>query len=298
MTFTDKNGIIIDTICNSKKGNTMIQIQKRGFSLNDAVVSRYYINRYRRPQHIHQMAEIAYIMDGEIDVTVNGKTEIAKKGDMVFVPPYTFHRYFSQDEKSVTLWLFMFSYSILSNIMHEGEMLIRYDRVVFTPSEEVRALVESRKFDTKEELVYPDERESRRIRAFLYPVIDEYLSSAKVVSEAKGTGTDSVLKALNFISEHFKENITLAEVADAIGYSESHISHSFSSILEANFRECLNMFRIEHAKRLILTTNMSIVLISIESGFNCERSFHRAFRKSINMPPAKYREKHKKLLAK
>ena len=244
------------------------------------------------------MAEVAYIMDGEVEVTVNGKTEIAKKGDMVFVPPYTFHRYFSKDEKSVDLWLFMFSYSILSNIMHEGEMLIRYDRAVFTPSEEVRALTVSRIFDTKEEIVYPDEKSSRKIRAFLYPVLDEYLSVAKVVSEAKGTGTDSVLKALNFISEHFKENITLTEVASSIGYSESHVSHSFSSILDVNFRECVNMFRIEYAKRLILTTNMSIVLISIEFGFNCERSFHRAFRKSMSCTPASYREKHKKLLAK
>ena len=128
-------------------------------------------------------------------------------------------------------------------------MLIRYDRVVFTPTNEVKALVESRIFDTKEEIVYPDEKSARRIRAFLYPVLDEYLSVAKVVSEAKGTGTDSVLKAINFISEHFKENITLTEVASAIGYSESHVSHSFSSILDVSFRECVNMFRIEYAKR-------------------------------------------------
>ena len=157
-------------------------------------------------------------------------------------------------------------------------------------------LLESRIFDTKEELVYPDEKGARRIRSFLYPIIDEYLCTAKIMQETRGTGTDAVLKALNFMSEHFTENITLANVADAIGYSQSHVSHSFSSILEANFRECLNMFRIEYAKKLILTTNMSIVLISIESGFNCERSFHRAFLKSMNTTPAHYREIHKHAL--
>ena len=276
----------------------MIQIQKRGFALNDAVVSRYYLKRYRRPIHIHQLAEVAYILDGEIEVTVNNKTEIAKKGDIVFVPPFTFHRFFSHDTPGVDLWLFMFSYSILSNIMHEGEMLTKYDRAVFTPSDEVRQLLLARIFDTKEELVYPDESEARRIRAFLYPVIDEYLCSAKIVEQTRGTGTDAVLKALNFMSAHFTENITLTDVASAIGYSESHVSHSFSSILEANFRECLNMFRIEYAKKLILTTNMSIVLISIESGFNCERSFHRAFHKSMNTTPAHYREIHKKSFTK
>ncbi len=276
----------------------MIQIQKRGFALNDAVVSRYYIKRYRRPSHIHQFAEIGYILDGEITVTVNGHVEVARKGDIVFVSPYTFHRYYSKDDNPVDLWLFMFSYSILSNIMHEGEMVIKYDRAVFTPSEEVRRLLESRIFDTKEELVYPDEVEARRIRAFLYPIIDEYLSCAKVVKESCGTGTDAVLKALNFMSEHFRENISLSSAAAAIGYSESHVSHSFSSILEASFRECLNMFRIEYAKKLILTTNMSIVTISIESGFNCERSFHRAFFKSMNFTPTKYREKHKNSIRK
>lgn len=182
----------------------MIQIQKRGFTLNDAIVSRYYRKKYRKPSHIHQLAKI----------------------------------------------------------------------------------------------VYPDKSTARRIRAFLYPILDEYLACAKILDEARGTGTDAALKALIFMSEHFTENITLTDVASAIGYSESHVSHSLSSILEANFRECLNMFRIEYAKKLILTTNMSIVLISIESGFNCERSFHRAFRKSMNTTPAHYREIHKKSLTK
>lgn len=276
----------------------MIQIQKIGFTLNDAVISCHYRKKYRRPSHIHQLAEVVYILDGETEVTVNDKTEIAKKGDIVFVPPFTFHRFYSHDTPGVDLWHFMFSYSILSNVMHEGEMLTKYDRVVFTPSKEVRHLLEARIFDTNEELLYPDESEARKIRAFLYPVIDEYLCSAKIVEQTRGTGTDAVLKALNFMSGHFTENITLSEVASAIGYSESHVSHSFSSILEANFRECLNMFRIEYAKKLILTTNMSIVLIGIESGFNCERSFHRAFRKSMNTTPAHYREIHKKSLTK
>ena len=276
----------------------MIQIQKRGFSLNDAVVSRYYYGRYRRPSHIHQLAEIAYIMDGEISISVNGKTEIAKKGDVIFIPPFTFHRYYSEDTPGVDLWLFMFSYSILSNIMHAGEMLIKYDRVVFTPSEEVKRLLESRIFDTNEEMIYPNQGSARRIRAFLYPIIDEYLSVARITQETVSSGKDAILKALNYLSEHFSENITLSEVSAKIGYSESHVSHSFSSILEASFRECLNMFRIEYAKKLILTTNMSIVLISIESGFNCERSFHRAFKKSMNTTPARYREIHKQSLTK
>lgn len=276
----------------------MIQIQKQGFTLNDAVVTHYHYKKYRRPKHIHQLAEVVYILDGEVTVTVNGKNETAKKGDIVFIPPFTFHRFYSTDEKPVNLWLFMFSYSILSNIMHEGEMVIKYDRVVFTPSDEVRRLLESRMFDTKDKIVYPNESSARRIRAFLYPIIDEYLSCAKIIKETRGTGTDAILKALNFMSEHFSENITLSDVAAAIGYSESHVSHSFSSILDVNFRECLNMFRIEYAKRLILTTNMSIVLISIESGFNCERSFHRAFWKSMSTTPARYRELHKNALTK
>ena len=60
-------------------------------------------------------------------------------------------------------------------------MLIKYDRIVFTPSDEVKHLLESRIFDTGEEIVYPDESNARRIRAFLYLIINEYLSSVNMV---------------------------------------------------------------------------------------------------------------------
>lgn len=273
-----------------------MQIRKNGFTLADAVMSSYHHRRYKMPLHIHQMAEIGYVFDGEIAVTVNGKCEIARRGDIVVVPPFTSHRYFSDDNKPISIWTFLFSYSILSNIMHEGEILTKYDSAVFTPSEEVRRLLESRMFDTNNDIIYPDVTEARRIRSFLYPIFDEYLNSVNVLDYSRGTGTDAMLKALNFMSDHFKENITLTDVAAAISYSTSHITHSFTSILGVSFRECLNMFRIEYAKRLILTTNMSIVLIGMESGFNCERSFHRAFMKSMNTTPTKYRNLHKKSL--
>ncbi len=271
----------------------MIQTQKKGFSLNDTVIASYHYNKYRKPSHFHQLAEIAYILDGEVTVTTGGRNETARRGDIVVIQPFQFHRYYSEEGKSVNLWLFLFSYSILMNMVEEGEAVYTYDRAVFTPSDEVRQLLVSRMFDTAEEPLLPDVRTSRRIRSFLYPVFDEYLSLARVVNESKKLHAYSILKALEYMSHHFKENISLKSVAQEIGYSESHVSHSFSSMLSVSFRDCLNMFRIEYAKKLILTTNKSIVLIGIESGFNCERSFHRAFFKSINTTPAKYREKFK-----
>lgn len=276
----------------------MIQIQKKGFSTVDAVIASYHFKKYRKPSHFHQLAEIAYVFDGEIEVTVGGKNEIARAGDIVVIQPFALHRYYSKEEKPVNLWLFLFSYSILSNVIHEGESVLRYDRAVFTPSEEVRALLLSRMIDTKEELVYPDEKTSRSIRSFLYPVFDEYLSSVSLIEEKGKIHAYSILKALDYMTNHFRENINLKSVASAIGYSESHISHSFSSVLSVSFRECLNMLRIEYAKKLILTTNMSTIHIGIESGFTCERSFHRAFFKSMNTTPAKYRQMHKNSIRK
>ena len=57
------------------------------FKYNLQWVSYYYV------PHVHRFAEIGYVIDGELEVIVDGECRRAKEGDFVFIFPMQPHEY-------------------------------------------------------------------------------------------------------------------------------------------------------------------------------------------------------------
>ncbi len=273
----------------------MIKIQSKAFSMKDSVMASFHGPKYRCPFHLHQLAEIAYITSGEVMVKTLDKITVAKAGDMVFVPPYQPHAFFSEDGKSVKIWLLLFSHSLALDIFGHDNTFDRYSNVVFTPSEELSLFISKQLFDTKEQLIDISKSDLPKIKAIIYPILNEYLQNVSAVSKQSGLSSNTAVDTLKYLSMHFMdENLTLNDISKAIGYSPSQISHTLSSALGVNLKTLINSMKIDYAKYLLLFSEKSIYNISIESGFSCERSFHRAFKKVTDVTPLEYRRTRKK----
>ena len=103
--------------------------------------------------------------------------------------------------------------------------------------------------------------------------------------------TSALSAVLLYISEHFTEDISLRSAAAALGYHPGSISHSLETLPGFNFNYLLNTMRIEYAKSLLLRTSFPLIDIALESGFQTERTFYRAFRQIAGISPGEYREK-------
>ena len=253
-------------------------IQRRAFSFNDAVMASVHGPRYRCPFHIHQLAEIAYVIDGTLNVKTLEKTTPAKAGDMVFVPPYQPHGYYSEDGQTVKIWLLLFSYSLVSDALGNDTAFNRYYDIAFTPSEELKNFVHNRLIDTGELIVDIEKKDLLGVKSLIYPIINEYVQTVPTVGKETGIRQNALVDTLKYLSSHFREEITLEKVSAAIGYSKSEISHTLSKVLSMNFRTLINALRIDYAKNILLTKNYTIDQVSWDCGFTCERSFHRAFK--------------------
>lgn len=97
-------------------------------------------------------------------------------------------------------------------------------------------------------------------------------------------------RVMQYLSQHYTENLTLDSLAHALGVSRSHLSHLFSAQLKVNFRRYLNTLRIDQACKLLRTTDLTITEISYQCGFNDTRTFHRAFLLEQHVQPGKFRE--------
>lgn len=95
---------------------------------------------------------------------------------------------------------------------------------------------------------------------------------------------------MNYIDEHFTENLTLEEIASEIGYNRCYFSSIFSKCMGMSVWDYISIKRIEDALTLIKTTDKSILQIATECGFNNTINFNKTFKKYTNLPPSSFRK--------
>lgn len=110
-----------------------------------------------------------------------------------------------------------------------------------------------------------------------------------------GTGSQLIMKALEYITDHYTENLTLKSVADTVHVSKSYFSLLFKKKTGRNFVDYLIELRIREAKRLLAESDERIYKVAEASGFNDVRYFSKLFKKMTDLTPLEYREKHKSL---
>lgn len=90
--------------------------------------------------------------------------------------------------------------------------------------------------------------------------------------------------------------LTLQNLADAIGFHPYQVSQAINERMNKNFYELVNGCRVEEAKRLLLdprNKNYTILSIGFEAGFNSKTTFNTIFKKFTGLTPTEYKDKQK-----
>lgn len=99
-----------------------------------------------------------------------------------------------------------------------------------------------------------------------------------------------VREAIDYISSHYKEKITLESICDQLQMNSSYFSTLFKKETGENFQNYLTNFRIEKAKVLLITTENTMASIAAEVGYADVRYFSQSFAKIVGMKPSLYRK--------
>ena len=92
-----------------------------------------------------------------------------------------------------------------------------------------------------------------------------------------------------YLQEHLAEDISLTVLAEEFHLNPQYISQLFKSEIGVNFLTYLTNIRMERAKKLLLTTPLSIAEVSEQSGYGDYRVFTKVFKKSEGVTPSQYR---------
>jgi YesN/AraC family two-component response regulator len=99
--------------------------------------------------------------------------------------------------------------------------------------------------------------------------------------------------ALDYINKNFSKNITLEEMAELFHISASRFRHLFKESVHMGFKEYITFIRLTEAKKLLLTTDMNITDIAVQSGYTNIHQFYKVFYKYVYISPAEYRNLHR-----
>lgn len=94
-----------------------------------------------------------------------------------------------------------------------------------------------------------------------------------------------------YIYNHKGENVSLTDAACLCNLSSSYYSRLFTKEIGINYSLFVNQLKIEWAKELLETTDLSIIHISCELGYNDSAYFIKMFKRYVKDTPAKYRKK-------
>lgn len=100
-----------------------------------------------------------------------------------------------------------------------------------------------------------------------------------------------ILEAVRYIRHHYSENISVQDIAEHIGMSDSWLYKHFKQECECSILTYLMNVRIERSAVLLAQTDMLIMEIACAVGFENPGYFISVFKKTMGMTPKAFREK-------
>lgn len=119
--------------------------------------------------------------------------------------------------------------------------------------------------------------------------LDAMPKSVSETEELRSAGSFIVNKAIRYMTENYRQKLTLQTVADCCYVSQWHLSKLLNRYAERSFYDILNSIRIQEAKKLLEDPSLKIGEISEMVGYADTAHFARTFKKLENMSANEYR---------
>ena len=89
---------------------------------------------------------------------------------------------------------------------------------------------------------------------------------------------------------YLNPQLNINDLAQELGTNRTYLSNYINQQLHSTFYEYVNGWRIEHAMRLLATTELSLQEVAMQSGFNSISSFRRYFVGKMGQTPSAYKK--------
>lgn len=228
--------------------------------------------------HFHSHIEISIVTEGEMEVWINDQCRVLREGEISVAWSYDAHSYRTIGS-SRSLWIVIppdFFSEILPTLgQQQARESFLSDPFLYEKlGDAIRSIIESKSEITR--------------RGYVYVILGQLLERVRFEKAENERDLRLASRVLIYLNHTFREELTLTDVAQALGYHPSYLSRAFKSTLHIGFNHYLTVLRLREAILLMREENRTVTAAALESGFQSLRSFYRAFQAEFGCTPREY----------
>ena len=233
--------------------------------------------------HFHAGIELVYMIKGQLDAVINGQSMILNENQLLVVNCYSVHRFLSTDSETIT------SVIPLSALPSMQKLL--------TTNRFMHSIVDDdadRNLASLMRLLAAHPENEFMQKGICYTILGYLVERITLEPLSSTDQVDLICKILNYLNENFTQQITVDQLAAKFGYSRSRFSHMFKSTIGYSLPQYLNVLRCRSVAESLVSTDIPVVELAINAGFNNTHSFYSAFKSCYNMTPREYLSNYKR----
>lgn len=228
------------------------------------------------------------ILTGKGTYTANGKTwQLGKNQTFLICPEETTYYEADHDDPWTYLWVAFNGVKARQYLEYAN---LNKDNLIGEYSEPEKLLTYVRNMLDASKLTYTNElRREGYLFLFLSALME---AQGKTRSNVHDYSFQIYVEhALEFIEHQYQTDIKVSDIADYIGINRSYLTACFQKSIGMSPQQYLIRYRMEKARDLLKTTDLSINAIASEVGYADALAFSRSFRQMYDSSPKDFRRK-------
>ena len=247
--------------------------------------------------HYHNCHQIIYIVSGNIKLTVNNKTYLAKSNSLLLLSRFEEHsiKVLGTEYKRFSL-----------NISPASEFGERDDRllssVLVNRPENFQHIIDVEDCAKVFENLFKNMKDEYKKKPSMFKemltldlkqlLVHLYRIKPEIFCEDLNRNTEIIYKIQNEFENNYSESYNLSELSSKYHISRYHLSRLFKKVTGYAPIEYLLNARLSAAKKYLCTTTLSVQEIVELCGFGDESNFSRTFRQRTEMTPTAFRKNY------
>lgn len=230
--------------------------------------------------HTHEFFEMEYILSGKGVCVVNGTAYPLKPGMLFFMTPADYHS--MSIENGETIVVHFSENTGNESLVPDWAKPWENAAIVLTGND--RRLTES----LMQELLR--ETEDAAYRMGLAECLVSKITKLFRQETEKEKGKTLSRKAMLYILNHFRTEVTLESIAKDVGVTPVYLSAAFKKETGKNVKEYVDTLRFQCAEKLLRHSELTVQEVSAESGFVSYSNFIRRFKMRYGISPGAYKK--------
>lgn len=261
------------------------------------------LDRSKVPLHWHDDMELLYVKKGNGIVTVDFITYNVKAGDIVVILPGQLHSIEQQRDLSMEYENIIFQLDMLFPrqedlcvnqyflplLQRQLEIPVYLDKGWESYEAAAACLDQADRLCGTRPPAYELSVKAQLFQ-FFYVLFSHCAPVPQSVAPVKNRSLDKAKLIFKYIETHYAENLTIKEMAETCGFSQSHFMKFFKASFGTSFVAYLKEYRLTKAARLLVSSSSPILTIAQETGFDNLSYFNRSFKEMYGVTPRQFRE--------